>query len=266
MKYFDRKNKRLIFINQQASTSFWDEQWENNDLKKDVEKNGRIDNFVRPITEKYIKPDKKNKILEGGCGKGHFVYSLNNAGYDAYGIDFAPKIIEKLNILFPEMKISLGDVRKTLFTDDFFDGYWSLGVIEHFFSGFDDTAKEMKRILKSGGYLFITFPQMSLLRKVKAFFGGYEEYKENFDLADFYQFALNKEDVCKNFVNNGFELVSKKSIDGVNGLRNEINFCTGFFDKLYRSKNIFFKIIRKLTNILFSWFSGHVALLIFRKK
>jgi len=265
MKYFDEENKRIIYIKNQATPDFWDEQWSGDDLKSDVERNGKNDDFVRLFTKKYIKADKSSKILEGGCGKGHFVYSLNEAGFDSYGIDFAPQIIKKLKLLFPDLHYELGDVRKLEFADDYFDGYWSLGVIEHFYDGYDDIASEMKRVLKSGGYLFITFPQMSILRKVKAGLGLYKKFETEINKENFYQFALDSKKVSRHFIDNGFTLIENKALDGANGLRDEMG-ASAFMNKLYGDQGLNFKIMRKLINICFSWFSGHVTLLVLRKK
>ena len=48
-------------------------------------------------------------------------------------IDYAPKTVEFVNKKFPFLDIRLGDVTKLDFDDNFFDAYWSFGVIEHFY-------------------------------------------------------------------------------------------------------------------------------------
>ena len=152
MKYYDPVNDRLVFSGDKATPEFWDRQWNKENLKETIIKNGVKDKFVGKITKKFLHPGKSVKVLEGGCGMGHFVYSLNLAGFDAYGIDSASETINRLKEMFPDMNFSLGDVRKIDFPDNFFDAYWSLGVIEHFYGGYEDTANEMKRVIKKGGY------------------------------------------------------------------------------------------------------------------
>src|SRR3989338_7898939 len=161
MKYFDAKSKRLVYISQSATPEFWDECWDDAEFKKTV-MGVSSRSYVKQKTEKYL--DKGCEILEGGCGRGQYVYALSSWGYDSYGLDFAPKTVKKISELFPEMKITLGDVRALPYEDSFFDGYWSFGVIEHFYEGFEKIASEMKRVVRPGGYVFVTFPAFSKLR------------------------------------------------------------------------------------------------------
>jgi SAM-dependent methyltransferase len=267
MKYYDKKNDRLVWEEQKATSDFWDNKWKREDLRKIVERDGRRDKLVRKITKKFLVPQRSVKILEGGCGLGHFVYSLDLAGYDAYGIDFAARTIAKLKEVFPDLNFLFGDVRKLEFADEFFDGYWSLGVIEHFYDGYNEAAQEMKRVLKSGGYLFITFPYLSLLRKIKIRLHRYPAFDEaDFNKEKFYQFAFNDETIKKDFASRGFRLVLKKPLDAVFGLGGEISFGSSFLKKLYGDPNIIFKIMRKAINILTSWFCGHIVLLVFKKE
>lgn len=150
---YDKEHDRLAYFGERADCHFWDTLWESTSVKKDI-LSGKNELFVYPITKKFLKPDKQVKILEGGCGKGSYVYSLDYRGYDAYGIDYATETISKIKAVMPELKVATGDVRKLPFENNFFDGYWSLGVIEHFWEGFDDIAMEMNRVLKKDGYVF----------------------------------------------------------------------------------------------------------------
>ena len=97
----------------------------------------------------------------------------------------------------PELKVCIGDVGELPFKNRYFDGYWSLGLIEHYYYGFESMLKEMYRVLRPSGYLFLTFPSMNMLRSMKARLGKYEivpkDYNPNTD--NFFQFALNADDV-----------------------------------------------------------------------
>ncbi len=264
MRLYDAKNKRLVYIEEKATPEFWDRQWEDEKLKKSVLA-GAKDRFVYPFTKRYLKPGAK--ILEGGCGKGQFVYSLHTRGYDAHGIDFAPKVIEKVSTLVPELQLHLGDVRHLEFADNTFHGYWSLGVIEHFPEGYESIAQEMFRVLKTDGYLFLTFPYMSPLRRLKAALAMYPAYQENnFDREHFYQFALNAESVLRNFESLGFELILKKPYDGFKGLKDESGPLKPLLQALYNNKSFWAQGIAYVLSSLFAPFAGHAILLIFRKK
>ena len=77
MKYYDKDNKRLVYIGSHADDSYWDQHWDTNDFKKAIQRN--FDPFVTGHTKKYIK--KGGRILEGGCGIGQNVYLLNKQDY-----------------------------------------------------------------------------------------------------------------------------------------------------------------------------------------
>lgn len=263
MKYYDKDNKRIICVGEKATNIYWDSHWDYNDFKKRVE-SGKNSRFIKKNTEKFLP--KGSKILEGGCGIGQYVYGLDSWGYDAYGVDFAHKTVVRTKKYFPELKIKLGDVRELPFENDFFDGYWSLGVIEHFYEGFKPIAMEMKRVLKSGGYLFLTFPYMSPLRKWESKRGKYELFDEKqFEKEKFYQFLLPYTKIIKNFENIGFELIYTKPFDGIKGLKDEVSFIKPILQKFYDSKSFMGKSFKFVLSNIFAPVCGHSILLVFKK-
>ena len=130
--YYDKENKRLVCIGESATPQFWDTHWNIEKFKESIEKR-KNDRFVLETLGKYI-PDKKGRILEGGCGRGHVVYCMHSHGYKTIGVDFARKTIEQIKKAILELDVRKGDVRCLQFPDDYFIGYWSIGVIEHFWS------------------------------------------------------------------------------------------------------------------------------------
>ncbi len=264
MRYYDQEHRRLVYIEQAATPEFWDHQWEDEKLKKSILA-GAKERFVYSNTKHYLQPGAK--ILEGGCGKGQFVYSLHARNYDAHGVDFAPKVVEKAKAAVPELKLSVGDVRQLDFPNDTFDGYWSLGVIEHFFDGYDQIAAEMHRVLKPGGFLFLTFPYMSPLRRLKAAFGVYPRFEKNtFPRDQFYQFALPADSVIKKFTNLGFELTNKKPYEGFKGFKDESGPLKPILQAVYNNKSFFAQGIAFILSTLLAPVSGHTILLVLRKK
>ena len=203
MKYYNKSTGQLIFTKKLSTSAYWDNRWHINKNIRAKIINSK-DSYVSRITKKYLRP-KQGIILEGGCGQGHYVSSLVNNGYQCIGVDYAQETVKTLNKFVPELDIRYGDVRDLPFKDIFFIGYWSLGVIEHFWDGYDNIAKEMSRVIKKDGYLFLTFPYMSLLRKLKARLGFYKLWKNgNNQPEDFYQYALDTKVVIKDFNKFGF--------------------------------------------------------------
>jgi SAM-dependent methyltransferase len=265
IKYYDKLNNRMVFINLQASAGFWDLHWENYDIKDIYQSHSSAFDYVIRTTKKYLP--KGSLILEGGCGLGQQVYKLQNHGYLATGIDYAEKTVEMVRKAKPELDIRLGDVTRLEFGDNYFDGYWSFGVIEHFYNGFETILQEMKRVIKPGGFLFLTFPHMNWLRKTKARRNKYPSWQDDEQqIKNFYQFALDSEKIKAEFEKNGFIYVNKQHLDGLKGLKDEIVFLKKTLQKIYDSKNLFGMALAKMISMVFSRFSSHSIFLIFIKR
>lgn len=178
----------------------------------------------------YAKKDAK--ILEAGCGLGHWVIYLSSLGYDMTGLDFSEATINRLRSLFPKNKFVVGDVTKFEFEDLAFDIILSWGVMEHFSDGPSVALKEAHRLLKNGGILFVTVPCKNILfrlltpvigaktaiyRKVKIAFG--KKSKK----ASFYQHAFRKSEFQKYVADAGFDLVRTSPISHEVGFAKQMN-------------------------------------------
>jgi len=262
-KYYDKENKRLVVIGEPATEKFWEKHWlDPKDFEQRV-KAGASFGIIKKYTSKFLTP--KAKVIDAGCGIGQNVYGLNQWGYDAYGIDFTDEVVKKTKQIFPDLKISTQDVRKLDFPDNFFDGYWSLGVIEHFKDGYDDIIKEAKRVIKNDGYLFLTVPWFSPLRRLKARFGSYPKIDKNSDIGHFYEFMLDRAQLVKTIQKQGFKLISCHPNDAVKGLKDEIFFLRPVLQRVYDGRGFFTRALRGLLTIIFASFAGHIILLIFKK-
>src|SRR3989339_1143819 len=259
--YYDKINGRLVSVDNEVNANYWDEHWNSGDFEAKLKHSRNV--FITDNTRKFLKPG--SRILEGGCGRGDKVFALQSCGFDAYGIDNAQDTVQKINRFVPELKVTLGDVRKLDFKDNFFDGYWSLGVIEHFYIGYSDITQEMWRVLRPDGYLFLTVPSMSPLRKLKAKFGLYPEFKHSQELENnFYQFMLPPLQIIRSFEEVGFVLLSVCPLDGVKGMKDEILFFRPLFRWIYNNNTLMAKVLRRITNILMSKFSNHITFYIFQ--
>lgn len=262
MRNYDKKNNRIVYNHKKATPEYWDCHWDGKTYESLI-KNGKNDKFILSILNKYL-PDKKGKILEGGCGTSRIVYCMYYHGYDAIGIDYAEKTVQKVNTSVPELNVRVGDVRNLEFPDDYFTAYWSLGVIEHFFEGYEEIANEMKRVLKKEGYLFLKFPYISPLRKLKAKLGIYKSFNGQND--SFYQFALDHHEVIEFFENKGFILIEKSPKGGFKGFKDEIKVLKPFLQRIndYNGKIIFINGLKFIFDKLLTPFSGHTIFIVFK--
>ena len=200
------EKKSLVYLNKGSGPEYWDEHW---DKIKVLDPLKTSKSFV-DITRKYLSCG--SCIVEGGCGLGDKAWGLSNAGYKVSAVDFACQTLSRVKSQYPELDVINADVRNMPFSDHSQDGYWSIGVIEHFWGGYDEILKEAYRVLKPGGYLFLTFPSMSLLRRVRVFMKSYPvlDYQKEIEPIGFYQFILEPYEVKTKLRNIGFKLIKKE--------------------------------------------------------
>lgn len=254
----------LAYYREQATAEFWDRHWQTERLQAIVR--GTIDDGL------FISAVKRHLpagavVLEGGCGMGTLVHALQYQGYTAIGIDFAEQTIQRIQAAVPELDVRVGDVRALQLPDASLDGYVSVGVIEHFWDGYAAIFQEMRRTLKIGGFLFVSFPFLSPLRRLKIALGMYaaqssaalQEKQERF-----YQFALDPRKVCADLEAQGFEQVEQRGYDGIKGFKDEISLLQPALQPIYDGKRG--QRWRSALNRLFLPFSAHMQLLVMRKR
>lgn len=262
MNYYDIENKRLLVLAEKATSDFWDKHWQAAALEEKDIKRG-ADRIVKKISKKFLLPGAK--ILEGGCGQGQNVYGLNSFGYDCYGVDFAKETISQVKKIIPTLKVSVENLECLSFPDNFFDGYWCLGVIEHDIRGYEYIIKEIQRVLRPGGYLFLTFPHMSFLRRLKVFLKRYPFWQGELGKDNFYEFIFSAKNVRQDISSYGFHLCYQRSFDAIKGLKDETVLFRSFLVKIYRRKDIVAKVFRYVFSKLFSSLTGHAKLMVFQK-
>lgn len=263
VKYYDRENRRLVYVRREADAGYWDEHWASMPPGKTTA--GHAGNqFYAEVTAKHLPVG--SRVIEGGCGLGDKVWALEAAGFEAYGVDFAAETIERAHKAAPQLRLSLGDVRALPFPDAFFDGHWSIGVIEHFYDGFEPIASEMRRALRPGGLLFLTFPTMSPLRKCKTHLRAYERWdpSSSNETSNFYQFALPADAVLEVMRRHGFELVEQAAHGGMRGLKAEMPRLHRLLRRTYHGKHRREGLKRALDRAL-APLTGHSVLMVLKK-
>ena len=103
----------------------------------------------------------ESSILEIGCGQSKCLRFLARNNHlkeeNIYGVDQSDEAIEFSKKKLPGAKLSVGDAYNLVFPDNSFDFVLLMEVIEHF----DDpiaALREIYRVLKPGGKVFISFP------------------------------------------------------------------------------------------------------------
>ena len=133
---------------------------------------------LEPIYRRYIKwikailikhrnmeNNSKISILDIGCGFGYFLKLCDEEGWETYGVDISEYAIGRARSI-TKAKLFVHDVEKGLpmFNEDFFDIVTMIDVLEHLYSPFK-VVKEIYRILKPGGFMIITTPNLNALAR-----------------------------------------------------------------------------------------------------
>jgi ubiquinone/menaquinone biosynthesis C-methylase UbiE len=99
------------------------------------------------------------RVLDVGCGAGTLVGELLKRGYDARGVDAAPRMVEQCRQRFSDLdasRFTVDDATKLSQPDASFDVVTCFGVIDRLPQ--DKTIRELARVLRPGGTLLVAFP------------------------------------------------------------------------------------------------------------
>ncbi len=186
----------------------------------------QVSSDIYSIAKTTIKLDEYSRILDFGCGCGrviqHFQELYKNASF--YGVD-----IDKEAILWCQNHLSkIGEFSANeqspplLFKDDFFDFIYSISVFTHLPEDMQLLwLEELRRVTKSGGYLFLTVHGEELLNATEeskkhlqkaGFF--YSVGSGTAGLPDFYQTSFHTEEYIHRCWSKFFEIekIIKKGI------------------------------------------------------
>jgi SAM-dependent methyltransferase len=246
-----------------ADADFWDRCWAE----------ARLPDYVADVPARSLVVretvralERGSLILEGGCGLAANSWHLFRLGYRTLALDYAQATLRVVSNNVPEVRPLAGDVGRLPLPDSSVDGYWSLGVIEHFYGGYDSILDEMTRVVRPGGYLFLTFPAMSPLRRTKAAVGLYPHWSsEPAELDRFYQFALSHEEIAADFEKHGFRLERQRAYLGVSGLCEESGRVGRYLERALAGRGRLRRIARAVLDTAIRGLTYHVRLLVLRR-
>lgn len=209
---------------------YWTAVWEREGGPQgQIERIPRKDEY-RVMAPYMAKLPKGARVLDGGCGLGDWTLFFARQGFSVVGLDLSRQTVEQLKTRFPEAEFSDGDIRHTSFPDNSFDAYFSWGVFEHFESGLQDCVREAFRVLKPGGYLFVSVPLDNLRHALLGSFARPQILSGNLR---FYQWRLTRAELARELSIGGFEVLETCPIhkrQGVlRGLHHEFRLPYGWF-------------------------------------
>ena len=213
-------NGKIAYFGKKADVHFWSEVWnESSFLKKYYEaKNNKI---LNKIFSKYFNND--HKIIEAGCGLGHWVHILSEKGFDVIGVDFCKEVVNEV-VKNLNINLKYGNVLNLDFPDNEFDCYISIGLAEHFKEGPQLLLREAKRVLKPEGIILIYVPYINPLRKIKKYLGFYKKQKYDSNSHQFYQYLFGKKEFRNALKQNNFCIKEYIPLNALQGLADEFLF------------------------------------------
>jgi SAM-dependent methyltransferase len=97
-------------------------------------------------------------ICDLGCGPGQIARYLHRQGVEALGVDLSPRMVAEAQRLNPDIHFHQGDMLCLPDTDNSWGGIAAFYCIIHISrERIVDALREMKRVLKPGGILLLTF-------------------------------------------------------------------------------------------------------------
>ena len=226
--------KRYLHDTYGANDLFWDRNWDQ-DWKQKLSTPPPVMHRLVSRMMKYLRPGMV--LLEGGCGDGRYVRYFTDLGIKTVGVDFARTTIQTINDLLPNLDVRVGDIRKLEFPDEHFDAYYSGGVVEHFEDGVALQLTEAHRVLRAGGYFFVTVPHMNFIRLVEgALFrprkkidldGRISYYKEGVrefvvevppDCFHFHEYFFTSQEMRIFLATHGFNIIEEMCFSSIFGL------------------------------------------------
>lgn len=181
----------------------WTQIWEREGGPKN-----RADRIPRQAEYRIMRPylDRLGpgaRLLDGGCGLGDWTVRLTEEGFSTVGLDISASTVAKLADVYPDCTFAAGDIRNTGLEDASFDGYFSWGVFEHFEDGPQGCIREAHRLLKPGGWLFISTPQDNLRHALR---GLVSRTSKTNGAVRFYQYRFTKGELARELNIGGFEV------------------------------------------------------------
>lgn len=167
------------------------------------------------IIEYYYK---KGKILEIGSFPCHLTYCVKRLGYPVIGLDINPKRVENFikrhNLIVKECNI---ENEKIPFNDNSFDLIIFSEIFEHLRIDPISTLKEINRIVRPGGIMMLTTPNLYSLGKIilfnlgKGFNNPYKEFEKLHTVGHMGHIREYSTKEIKQFLENtGFKVVKVK--------------------------------------------------------
>jgi len=114
----------------------------------------------------FFKPYISGRLLDFGCGEGHFLQMISDQCESCHGVDISIGAIQKASEKYPKIVFNLLDDEIRLpYSDNYFDTACAIDVLEHVLD-IEGVLEEINRVLKPGGHLLIATSELTRLKAI----------------------------------------------------------------------------------------------------
>jgi SAM-dependent methyltransferase len=219
------EGSRLVYYRAGADANFWDRHWQAalTPMVYDDARRGRL-GFFESIFARHLP--RPGRILEAGCGLGQVVLALRVRGYDCEGVEWGQETVDRVRACWPDLPVRAGDVLHLDVPDRYYQGYVSLGVVEHRQAGPEPFWHEAWRVLADDGVMLVSVPHFHALRRVKAMLGLYHGAANGLG---FYQQAFRVAELSRLLQRCGFAVEAVYGYDPHKGLKDDVPLALRLF-------------------------------------
>jgi SAM-dependent methyltransferase len=261
--YASADRLRVIEARVPGNTMDWERIWTGRRTLQEARYPGTL--RIAALTRKFLPHG--SRVLDGGCGLADKVLAFDRAGIQGYGVDTAQDTLARAKEEVSSLRLVAADVRALPFADNSLDGYWSLGVLEHFFDGFDAAAREIRRTLRPGGYLFLSVPSLNVIKSRRLARGRYGIFRQDHEArgtSHFWQYYFSDQEIIAKFASLDFQLVLQRREGAYYGLKNDFPALRSVLQWIEdRNKRLSRLVIRAL-NLLFNRWAYHTTIFVLR--
>jgi len=172
------------------------------------------------LFDKYL--NSKDRVLDLGCGNGRFYNSFIEREVEYIGVDPSLNLINIAKKNYPQGNFQIASGSFLPFADNYFDKVFSIAVLHHIPSielrlQF---LKEVRKVLKSGGYLILTVWDLKEKIKVGGIFDWFKKRKLDkggvflpwYGSKDTYFYSFDLEELSDLAIESGFKIIKKGEI------------------------------------------------------